>query len=100
MAEAREKSTLLRLLFVTPDGAKMQIECDEVQMTAQDNEQGALGGSFGVRKGHTAALAALEAGFVRALRGGETVLCAEIDGGFARIDGESVTVLTGKVQQH
>ena len=90
-----ENAALIRLLLVTPDGKRTETECDEVRLSAPDGVQGRGGGSFGVRRGHIAALAALEKGEVCALTGGKPVLRAEIPGGFARIDGESVTVMTG-----
>jgi len=96
MAETKEKNSLLRLLLITPDGKKAEAMCDSVIMYARDSEEGAGGGSFEVRKGHVPALAALIPGEVLGTAEGKAVLRAETDGGFARIDGESVTVLTGK----
>ena len=98
MAETKEIRDLLRLLLLTPDGKKAEAMCDSVIMLAADDEKGRGGGSFEIRKGHIPALAALVPGEVLGRTKNEVVLRAETDGGFARVDGDSVTILTGKFE--
>ena len=96
MAETKERNDRLRLTLLTPDGKKAEAMCESIVMLAADDEKGKGGGSFEIRRGHIPALAALIPGEVLGRVKNETVFRAETGGGFARIDGESVTVLTGK----
>ncbi|MBI5068884.1 MAG: F0F1 ATP synthase subunit epsilon [Deltaproteobacteria bacterium] len=75
----------LTLEIVTPEKRVARLECDEVRAP------GSLGG-FGIRKGHTPFLSALEPGRLTAVAGGQETHYA-IGGGFLQVADDKVIVL-------
>ena len=94
--EKTASSKLINVTVVTPSGAdgECSFECDSLHMTAQDNKNGRGGGSFGVRYGHTDALAALDKGEITALTDGNVVKKLYTDGGYAKISRDKVMIIT------
>lgn len=84
----------ITLVILTPEGEKARLSCSHVTLFAKDNARGEGGGSFGIRRGHLPALAALkENSLVEAISdGGQVRFC--VGGGFASIRDEVVTVVT------
>jgi len=80
------RAGVLQLAVVTPTGAAVSVEADQVEAPSVDGE-------FGVLPGHRPLLAALRAGVVRYRSAGKTVSLA-VDSGFAEVNAEGVTVLT------
>ena len=81
------------LLLVPPEGGKRRIPCDSVRFQIPDGKNGRGGGSVGIRKGHTDALAAVAPGILTATKNGEPVFRAKVGEGIAAVTGDSVTVL-------
>jgi F-type H+-transporting ATPase subunit epsilon len=75
----------LHLEIVTPEKRVASVECDEVQAPG-------VQGGFGIRRGHTAFLSALEPGRLTYLAGGAEVHYA-IGGGFLQVADDKVIVL-------
>ncbi|MBR5446504.1 MAG: hypothetical protein IKV57_10285 [Clostridia bacterium] len=85
----------LTLTIVTPDGGSTVIRCDSIRLPAAEGIRKNSGGSFGIRKGHTDALIAVDSGTVTALLGGKTVFTGTVSGGFAIVSGgDTVSILT------
>ncbi len=82
------RSGLLTLSVVTPTGAAVTAETDQVEAPS-------VHGEFGVLPGHRPLLAALRAGVVRYRTAGKTLAVA-VGPGFAEISPDSVTVLTDR----
>lgn len=96
--EKTASSKLIKVTVVTPNGigndGECSFECDSLRMTAQDNKKGKGGGSFGVRYGHTDALAALDKGEITALTDGNVVKKLYTEGGYAKISRDKVMIIT------
>ena len=75
----------ITLEIVTPERRVARVECDEVRAP------GSLGG-FGIRRGHTPFLSALEPGRLTAVTGAQEVHYA-IGGGFLQVADDKVIVL-------
>ena len=88
----------LTLIVVTPEGNRQPLECDSVQITVADNENGKSGGSYGIRPGHIKALFALDSGTIKAVSGGSAVLTALSGPGFASVDNNTVTAVIEKFE--
>lgn len=82
------RAGVLKLAVMTPKGAAVTAEADQVEAPSVDGE-------FGVLPGHRPLLAALRAGVVRYRSAGKTTSLA-VDSGFAEVGAESVTVLTDR----
>jgi F-type H+-transporting ATPase subunit epsilon len=80
------RAGVLKLSVMTPKGAAVTVEVDQVEAPSVEGE-------FGVLPGHRPLLAALRAGVVRYRSAGKTTSLA-VDAGFAEVNAESVTVLT------
>lgn len=83
----------LTLKIVTPEGALSPVACDSIRLTVSDDRKGKGGGSYGVRRGHTKALLALEEGEIRALLSGKTVFAGQSGRGFATVERDLVTAV-------
>jgi len=75
----------LQLEIVTPEKRVAKLECDEVRAP------GAQGG-FGIRRGHTPFLSALEPGRLTVVQGAQEIHYA-IGGGFLQVADDKVMVL-------
>lgn len=82
------RAGVLKLAVMTPKGAAVTAEADQVEAPSVDGE-------FGVLPGHRPLLAALRAGVVRYRSAGKTTSLA-VDSGFAEVSAEGVTVLTDR----
>ncbi len=82
------RAGVLKLAVMTPKGAAVTVEADQVEAPSVDGE-------FGVLPGHRPLLAALRAGVVRYRSAGKTTSLA-VDSGFAEVSAEGVTVLTDR----
>lgn len=82
------RAGVLQLAVMTPKGAAVTAEADQVEAPSVDGE-------FGVLPGHRPLLAALRAGVVRYRSAGKTTSLA-VDAGFAEVSAEGVTVLTDR----
>lgn len=82
------RAGVLKLAVMTPKGAAVAVEADQVEAPSVDGE-------FGVLPGHRPLLAALRAGVVRYRSAGKTTSLA-VDSGFAEVSAEGVTVLTDR----
>jgi F-type H+-transporting ATPase subunit epsilon len=80
----------LKLEIVTPEKRVAAVECDEVRAP------GALGG-FGIRRGHTPFLSALEPGRLTYLAGGQEVHYA-VGGGFLQVADDRIIVLADSAE--
>lgn len=92
----KKKSLLLRVLI--PSGTLCETECDSVTLIASQDEKEKLGGSVGIRPGHTKAVISLDRSIIRASLEGKCVAEIMISGGFARVASDMVTVLTDKAE--
>ena len=68
-----DKQREFHLLLVPPEGGKRRIPCDSVRFQIPDGKNGRGGGSVGIRKGHTDALATVAPGILTASKNGEPV---------------------------
>ena len=75
----------LTLEIVTPEKRVAKVECDEVRAPG-------VQGGFGIRRGHTPFLSALEPGRLTTVSGGQEVHYA-IGGGFLQVADDKVIVL-------
>ncbi|HEY7724236.1 MAG TPA: F0F1 ATP synthase subunit epsilon [Anaeromyxobacteraceae bacterium] len=75
----------LQLEIVTPERRVARMECDEVRAAG-------AGGGFGVRRGHTPFLSALDPGRLTVVSGGEETHYA-VGGGFLQVVEDRVIVL-------
>jgi len=75
----------LTLEIVTPEKRVARLECDEVRAPGSQ-------GGFGIRRGHTPFLAALEPGRLTSVAGGQETHYA-IGGGFLQVADDKVVVL-------
>ncbi len=75
----------LKVEIVTPEKRVAAVECDEVRAPG-------VQGGFGVRRGHTAFLSALEPGRLTLVSGGQETHYA-IGGGFLQVADDRVIVL-------
>lgn len=82
------RSGLLTLMVVTPTGAPVTAETDQVEAPS-------VHGEFGVLPGHRPLLAALRAGVVRYRTAGKSLAVA-VGPGFAEVSPDAVTVLTDR----
>jgi F-type H+-transporting ATPase subunit epsilon len=82
------RSGLLMLSVVTPTGAAVTAETDQVEAPS-------VHGEFGVLPGHRPLLAALRAGVVRYRTAGKSLAVA-VGPGFAEVSPDAVTVLTDR----
>lgn len=83
----------LTFILLTPKGELARAECACVTFFARDNDRGEGGGSMGIRRGHTQALAALEEGSVIKLRSeGRVTDAFRVSRGFAGVKDDVVTV--------
>lgn len=82
------RGTVLKLSVVTPTGAAVSTEVDQVEAPS-------VRGEFGVLPGHRPLLAALRAGVVRYRSAGKTFAVA-VGPGFAEVNAEGMTVLTDR----
>ena len=89
-----EGKAQLRLRILTPKGSVGGAYCDSVHLSVPDDENGAGGGSMGVRRGHMPAFVALNDDKVTAFSGGIPVFTAMVHGGVAEISDDVVTILT------
>jgi F-type H+-transporting ATPase subunit epsilon len=80
----------LTLDIVTPERRVLSVTCDEVRAP------GALGG-FGIRRGHTSFMSALEPGRLTYLEGGHEHAFA-IGGGFLQVADDKVLVLADSAE--
>ncbi len=85
------------LKIVTPAGGALELPCDGVRLCCPDGAKGKNGGWIGIRRGHEAALLALEPGHVKVRVAGE-LREIEISGGFALVENNVVTVFTEKTE--
>lgn len=90
----------LTLVILTPAGEEARLEAESVRLEACDNAAGEGGGSFGIRRGHIPAVAALKDGsLVRAFTAGRETAAYRISTGFARIENDTVTVIGGSAEK-
>jgi F-type H+-transporting ATPase subunit epsilon len=82
------RAGVLKLSVVTPTGAAVTTEADQIEAPS-------VNGEFGVLPGHRPLLAALRAGVVRYRSAGKTFSLA-IGPGFAEVSPDSVIVLTDR----
>lgn len=82
------RSGVLRLSVVTPLGAVVSTEADQVEAPS-------VNGEFGVLPGHRPLLAALRAGVVRYRSAGKTLAVA-VGAGFAEVSPDAMTILTDR----
>jgi len=75
----------LKLEIVTPEKRVAAVECDEVRAPGVE-------GGFGIRRGHTAFLSALEPGRLTYVAGGQEIHFA-VGGGFLQVADDRVMVL-------
>ncbi len=87
----------LTLVMITPEGEKARLSCSHVTLFAKDNAKGEGGGSFGIRRGHLPALAALEKDSPVEAKTDSGVVRFRVDGGFAGVEDDVVTVVTEKL---
>ena len=80
------------LKIVTPNAYIGPLSCDSLKLTVIDGKGNKHGGSYGIRKGHTNSVFALECGVLEAFKNGERILFLKTARGFARIEPELVTV--------
>lgn len=85
---------IIHVKIVTPAGAGFSFDCDSLHLQTPDGVQGNEGGSFGIRRGHSDALAALADGEIYAQLNGKEVKRLHVYAGFAKIKGDSVTLIT------
>lgn len=82
------RAGVMTLSVVTPTGAAVSAETDQVDAPS-------VNGEFGVLPGHRPLLAAVRAGIVRYRTAGKTVSVA-VGPGFAEVSAETVTLLTDR----
>ncbi len=89
----------LTLVLVTPTSAEMRVTCDSVRFTIPDGKKSSnKGGSYGIRRGHTDALFAIDAGKVSAYTGGKLVWEAIVGSGMASVSGgDTISLLVDQV---
>ena len=90
----------LTLVILTPSGETARLEAESVRLEACDNASGEGGGSFGIRKGHMPAVAALkENSLARAFTSGRETAAFRISAGFARVENDTVTVIAESAEK-
>jgi F-type H+-transporting ATPase subunit epsilon len=87
-ADAPLRAGVIRLEVVTPLGAAVRADVDQVEAPS-------VAGEFGVLPGHLPLLAALKAGVVRYRSAGKTSVLA-VGPGFAEAGPDRVTILTDR----
>lgn len=87
---------LLTLRIISPEGIIAEASCDSIILPVRDNKAGKGGGQYGIRKGHTDALFATEAGVVTGKKDGEIIFSESLSEGFARVSRNSVTISAKK----
>ncbi len=84
----------MTLSVAFPAGGGQSVPCDSVRFRVPDSADGKIpGGLVGIRRGHTDALMAVDAGEVLAFSRGEEVLRVPVRGGLAMVTGDRVTIL-------
>ncbi len=83
----------LILKIITPKSSFGPFPCDSIHLSVADNVDNKGGGSYGIRKGHTNALLALEKGCIKAFSSKGNILTGNCGDGFATVDENTVTVV-------
>lgn len=82
----------LTLKLITPSGDNKTVNCDSITLQIGDDMNGKGAGSYGIRRGHAAAVLAVAKGSVRAMLDGRTILSVNVSGGFAMVKENTVTI--------
>lgn len=90
------KDKLTFTLF-TPECSFTPVECDSVKLSVADSISGRFSGSYGIRKGHAAAVLALAPGKNTVSLEGQVIFSFESQGGFAAVENNIVRVISDGV---
>ena len=82
------RAGIIRLEVVTPEGAAIRVDVDQVEVPS-------VSGEFGVLPGHLPLLAAMRPGVVRYRSAGKT-LAAAVGAGFAEAGTDRIAILTDR----
>jgi len=83
--------------IVTPSSSIGPLPCDSLKFSISDGNSDKKGGLYGVRKGHTEALFALQSGKTEAFLNSELIFSAQTSGGFAKVSPKLVTIVVDNV---
>ena len=81
------------LRIVTPAGELAAVDCDSVHLNIPDDAEGKNGGSMGIRRGHSPALAAIAEGEIKAFSDGVLQAAVQVSDGFASVKDDVIMVI-------